>query len=308
MFLNFVSFAAIATIVQASTAGPGQREICRLVCPDTIGQIPLVNETLNADNSATGCVWFENGFGGPQSASFDSNGVAIPGSVSDNMQFTPSASQYCTLVADGWSFADDQVCITDSVSSRILKQDTRLDISVNSPEECTAGCAERGFTFAGVEFANECHCGNGFTAAITPVPHTQCNKRCPGNSNEFCGSGDRIQVFKGPDPPIPAQLPAGWSIFSAAPCARDSAARMFTDTLIAGPVLAARDTPAACVSFCIQNGFTKAGVEGGDECYCGNTFRDVPIAVDPTECNLPCQGALGVTCGGNFAIQLYTSS
>ena len=83
---------------------------------------------------------------------------------------------------------------------------------------------------------------------------------------------------------------------------------MFTDTLIAGPELASTDTPAACVNFCIERGFTKAGVEGGDECYCGTEFRTTPEAVDPALCDLPCQGAIGTTCGGNFVIQLYTEA
>lgn len=40
----------------------------------------------------------------------------------------------------------------------------------------------------------------------------------------------------------------------------------FTDTF---PVnIAERDKPVACVDICIQNGHTKAGVEGGDGCYC----------------------------------------
>ena len=128
---------------------------------------------------------------------------------------------------------------------------------------------------------------------------------CTGNSTETCGAGGLIEVFGGPNPPRAAQLPAGWSIFSDAPCAQDSAARMFTDTLIAGPLLAATDTPAACTSFCADQGYTLAGVEGGDECYCGTEFRETPQVLEQTECNLPCQGAIGIPCGGNFAIQLY---
>ena len=130
---------------------------------------------------------------------------------------------------------------------------------------------------------------------------------CAGNSAEKCGGPGLIEVFVGPNPPLAAQLPAGWSVYAPAPCAQDSAARMFTDTLIAGPTLASTDTPANCVNYCIANGFSKAGVEGGDECYCGNTFRATPQALDPSQCNLPCQGAIGINCGGIFAIQLYTS-
>ena len=66
--------------------------------------------------------------------------------------------------------------------------------------------------------------------------------------------------------------------------------------------------PAACVEFCIEHGFTKTGVEGGDECYCGTEFRVTPEAIDPKLCDLPCQGAIGTTCGGDFAIQLFVQS
>ena len=252
-------------------------------------------------------------------------GNIIPGSESSNNR-VETAGKFCTSVAEGWTFANGQVCISDPVNPRILAGDTVAPIAAGaSPEACTAACDALGFTFAGVEFGSECHCGTGFTQsvfhlydvctqtlictrrAITTVPHPQCSMTCAGNSSESCGGPGLIQVFAGPNPPRAAQLPPGWSAFADAPCAQDSAARMFTDTLIAGPALAATDTPAACVNFCVANGFDKAGVEGGDECYCGSTFRDTPHALDPSQCNLSCQGAIGITCGGNFAIQLYTS-
>ncbi|KAK7688420.1 hypothetical protein QCA50_008793 [Cerrena zonata] len=305
MLLNLI-LIVVATVV-AKAATPSQHQICRFVCPDTVGGSPLINEVLGTDGSAVACEWFGNGLGF-RAASFDSNGDVIPGSQTSNNQFTTRAGQHCVEVTDGWTWANTQVCIKDTVSARILQRDTIAPLDSNSPEACTAACDALGFTFARTEFGSECHCGTGFTSAITPVPHTQCNNRCTGNSSETCGAGDLIEVFQGPDPPRAAQLPAGWSAFADAPCAQDSAARMFTNTLIAGPVLAATDTPAACVAFCIDNGFTKAGVEGGDECYCGTEFREVPEAIEPTLCNLPCQGAPGISCGGNFAIQLYIES
>ena len=143
---------------------------------------------------------------------------------------------------------------------------------------------------------------------ITAAPHTQCSTPCSDHSGQFCGGTGLITVFAGPNPPRAAQLPTGWSVFADAPCAQDSAARMFTDTLIAGSRLAATDTPAECVAFCALGNFTLAGVEGGDECYCGTEFRETPQALDQSQCNLPCQGAIGIPCGGNFAIQLYQFS
>ncbi|KAL0948997.1 hypothetical protein HGRIS_009096 [Hohenbuehelia grisea] len=289
------------------TAGLGQTQICRFVCPDSVGGSPLQEEILNPNGAVNVCDWFGNGLA-LRFASFDSAGNVIPGSASSNNQFTTRAGEHCTQVTEGWTWANNQVCINDTVSSRILERDTIVQLSNNSPEACTAACDALGFTFAGTEFGSECHCGVGLTTGTANIPHTQCNMACTGNSSETCGAGDHMEAFQGPNPPRAAQLPAGWSAFADAPCARDSAARMFVDTFIAGPLLAATNTPAACVDLCIQNGFDKAGVEGGDECYCGTEFRSAPELIDQGECNQPCQGAPGIFCGGNFAIQLYLTS
>jgi len=298
------SFAAI--VLLAVSVNAATTEICRFVCPDTVGGSPLLEESLSADGSVPNCFWFGNGLGA-RSASFNSTGDAT--FTSSNNEFTTRAQQMCVTVTEGWTWAQGQVCISDSVSSRILADDTIVPTDDGGdPASCTAQCDALGYTFSGVEFGGECHCGTGFSATIEPQVHTECNMFCAGDDTETCGGPDLIEVFAGPNPPHAAQLPSGWSIFAAAICAQDSAARMFTDTLIAGPTLAPIDTPAACVQFCINAGFDKAGVEGGDECYCGSTFREPPQALDPSECNFPCQGAPGVTCGGNFAIQLYTTA
>ncbi|TCD64929.1 hypothetical protein EIP91_003426 [Steccherinum ochraceum] len=300
---------ALTTLFAVAVSAQATAQICRFVCPN-IGQ-DLGTESLGSDGSAEGCFYPpSNGLSGFRFASYDSNGNLIPGSASSNNEGETRAGTFCTEVAVGWSFAQGQVCIADSPSSRILERDTFIPLppSGNSPEACTAACDAQGFTLAGVEFGSECHCGTGFTATIAPSPHTNCNMVCTGNSSEVCGAPNLIQVFQGPDPPRAAQLPAGWHVFADTPCAQDSAARMFTDTLIAGPGLAASDTPAACVAFCAGLGFTKAGVEGGDECYCGTEFRSTPQALDPSLCTFPCQGAIGVTCGGDFAIELFELS
>ena len=93
------------------------------------------------------------------------NGDVIPGSQSSNNQFTTKAQQYCVNVATGWSWLQDQVCITDPVSPRLLTHDTMVPITGgSSPEACTAACGAEGFTYAGVEYGSECHCGTGLAS------------------------------------------------------------------------------------------------------------------------------------------------
>jgi len=50
----------------------------------------------------------------------------------------------------------------------------------------------KGFSYAGVEYGNQCFCGN--TAALNPTT-TGCTMACTGNSTEICGGSYKINVF-----------------------------------------------------------------------------------------------------------------
>jgi hypothetical protein len=50
-----------------------------------------------------------------------------------------------------------------------------------------------------------------------------------------------------------------------------------------------------------------AGVEDSDECYCGSSYLNgtPPPSAPVDQCTVSCKGAPGLTCGGDYAIQLY---
>ena len=174
-----------ATLVASSTkaAPPTQSTLCRNICLDAVADSPLLSETLGEGASDTAnCLWFADGHNA-YFANFDSvrlsplslrsytyssspqKGNVIPSSESSNIVFNIKAQKQCVIVASGWQWAQAQVCIEDSVTSRILEDDTLVPLgAANTPLACTAACDAMGFSFAGVEFATECHCGTGFTA------------------------------------------------------------------------------------------------------------------------------------------------
>lgn len=62
------------------------------------------------------------------------------------------------------------------------------------------------FAYAGVEYGQECWCGNKLNiagdAGATPSTNLTettagqyCGFVCPGNSSEYCGSGGRLSLF-----------------------------------------------------------------------------------------------------------------
>ncbi|RMZ92337.1 hypothetical protein DV736_g424, partial [Chaetothyriales sp. CBS 134916] len=67
-------------------------------------------------------------------------------------------------------------------------------------------------------------------------------------------------------------------------------------------------TNEVCVELCGSKGFTVAGSEYSDECYCGNSIPDAgaPIPGVPGNCKMACAGDASEMCGGAAAISLYT--
>ena len=82
---------------------------------------------------------------------------------------------------------------------------------------CTSACGAAGFTLSGVEYAQECckylriplaklrtatnpmiDCGDSFSNGGAPAPGgiSDCNMLCAGNSSEYCGAGNRLDVYQ----------------------------------------------------------------------------------------------------------------
>jgi hypothetical protein len=65
---------------------------------------------------------------------------------------------------------------------------------------CTSACQAAGYILAGCEYAGECWCGNTFANGGTVAPPTAdglsgCSMQCNGNLSEYCGGGNRLDVY-----------------------------------------------------------------------------------------------------------------
>ena len=58
-----------------------------------------------------------------------------------------------------------------------------------------------------------------------------------------------------------------------------------------------------CVSLCKEKYFSFAGVQNGNQCYCGD---EAPIQSAPArECHLNCAGDTSQKCGGHWRMNVY---
>ena len=80
----------------------------------------------------------------------------------------------------------------------------------------------------------------------------------------------------------------------------------FTDTpsrdLAGNAQSLSTQTPQQCMTWCGSQGYKYAGVQFGDQCFCGNSFDAYGAS---TSCNVPCAGNSGQTCGGAWANSVY---
>ncbi|KZV92419.1 WSC-domain-containing protein, partial [Exidia glandulosa HHB12029] len=215
--------------------------------------------------------------------------------------FAISAAAAGTLLPAGWSVLDQ--CAVD-VPSRLFKSVKIKNLSNNTPQDCVYYCDSLGYTYAGVEYGTECHCGRGYdTAAAASAPASECNMPCTGDSSQKCGAGWRIQVFVSNDKlPASPVLPDGWS--TAYGCAVDSGDRVLLHNKMF--TLPKSNSPAACVQKCASVGATHAGVEYGSECHCGVGYLWQPVSAPIEQCDMDCTGNSYYNCGSGYRISIYT--
>lgn len=172
--------------------------------------------------------------------------------------------------------------------------------------KCESLCS--GYTYAGVENGGECYCGNTIT---NNQASTGCTTPCLGDSTKTCGGGWAVYIYQytttsGPTTTSSVSTTttstSTTTTASAAPtwtslgCYADQNVRTLSGPSFTNTAM----TPAMCESLCA--GYTYAGVEFGQECYCGSSLTS---SQSSTACTSTCGGDSSKICGGAWAINIY---
>lgn len=187
-------------------------------------------------------------------------------------------------------------------------------------EACAKGCAQ--FTYFGVEYSGECYCGNtlaqgsALVAGNTPAV-TQCDMTCNGNSTEFCGGPNRLNMYQKAGTSVTSTISATGSTAMTSSISSTSAApagpiavQTVGDYAFQGCFSEATNSRALtglayanasmtvemCAATC--NTFAMFGVEYGQECYCGDSLQAGSVKVaNQNDCNFLCPGNAMEYCG-----------
>jgi len=142
---------------------------------------------------------------------------------------------------------------------------------------------------------------------------------CTGDSSEFCGSGNRLNVYNytgtdlptsggggggGGSPtavsPVLSGLPTGWA-YNA--CWVDNAhGRILQTQLPDSQTL----TVESCIQACAAQNFTVAGLEFSTQCFCGPNLVAGAVISPDSQCNMACPGNTTEACGGPARTSVYS--
>ncbi|KIP07197.1 hypothetical protein PHLGIDRAFT_513029 [Phlebiopsis gigantea 11061_1 CR5-6] len=210
-------------------------------------------------------------------------------------------------------------CFNDTGNPRTLGVGINT-VGPNTIESCTDACFNAGYPLAGAEFATQCFCGLDFAAGSGPTPLADCDMPCAGNSSEFCGGPNRLNVYNftgtlphGPTPvggggggvpvfPVTSGLPTPWEY---AACYVDNAfGRILPTELPDNQNL----TVESCIDSCSSQNFTLAAMEFSVQCFCGNTLIEGAVLASEADCDMGCGANATEACGGPNRMSVYTAT
>ncbi|KAH9485994.1 WSC domain-containing protein [Psilocybe cubensis] len=207
----------------------------------------------------------------------------------------------------GWTFVG---CFTDAVPQQRTLQEHNIVNPGMTPALCTEFCGNFStpLNFAGTEFTDECYCDFNIQGTAVKVNDTQCNFPCGGDSTIDCGGASLISVYQNSNTgvgPIPTnKAKVGNFVFSG--CFKDVVGTSQRTLIQSIPIPGV--TIERCTTACGASGFTMAGLEFGQECWCGNQFNPLAgnVTAALTDCSRACEADHTELCGAANRLSVYT--
>jgi hypothetical protein len=219
---------------------------------------------------------------------------------------TGTSAGTATNLPAGWTYKG---CWIDNAQGRIMAGPV-AETGTMTIETCVALCDAQGMPVAGLQYAGQCFCDsvlhNG--AALAATDGT-CAMICSGSTTEICGGPNLNSVYANgaltviePAASQKTGLPGSWVFVG---CLMDQTPRSLSVQLI----LATTNQASTCLKACSDYGYNAAGMEYGEECYCGDVSEPIAAgaALRPeAECSQVCSGNPNYLCGAGNRLSYYT--
>jgi hypothetical protein len=158
-------------------------------------------------------------------------------------------------------------CWTEGTGVRALSEASFAYDSMTL-ESCMANCT--GFDYWATEYGRECYCGNSLASSSAQAPNGDCSMLCAGDPSEFCGAGNRLELYSTTATRTRSATPTPTATLAVKPTVGDyvfvgcqteaTSQRALSEKTYADDSM----TLESCAAFCA--GFTYFGTEYGREC------------------------------------------
>lgn len=235
--------------------------------------------------------------------------------LSSTSTSTPSATSSPNGSGPTVNNATYQGCYTDSVSTRTLTGYYNNNAS-QTLDTCAAAARANNLAYFGVEYGAECFAGNTIASSASSGS-TACTMKCGGDASgkTTCGGSNAISLFKN-DAYVPGSNKQVVSVktstssatYQYAGCYTDAAGqkRTLTDYFFSDSKM----TVEMCANACFGRGYSFAGTEYANECYCGGVVKNGAVLAGggDGEYSMRCAGETGEFCGAGGRITVYERS
>ncbi|KAL1842674.1 hypothetical protein VTK73DRAFT_3070 [Phialemonium thermophilum] len=175
---------------------------------------------------------------------------------------TPTATLSHREIIGGYTLVS---CWTEGANVRALRG-ASFAYDGMTLESCMGNCS--GFAYWGAEYGRECYCGNSLDASSAEAPLSECDMVCSGDATEYCGAGNRLELYsttatQSPTPTPTATLAVKPTVgaYSFVGCITEGVGiRALSEDSYAADDM----TLESCAAFCSD--FTYFGTEYGREC------------------------------------------
>lgn len=191
-------------------------------------------------------------------------------------------------------------CFKDA-PERDLVRDTYMITNEMTVEMCLAHCKQGNYEYAAVQAGNQCFCGNSYGRY---GPSNACTLKCLGNQGQNCGGDYANDVYSVSGRVVSNEdRKAPWTGVSRyVGCFKDAPER---DLVRETYTITNEMTVDMCAARCRQSGFAYAGLQAGNQCFCGNSYGKFGPS---NGCALKCLGNQNQVCGGDWANSIYSLS
>jgi hypothetical protein len=86
-------------------------------------------------------------------------------------------------------------CYTESTGQRVLANAVSTN-NVRTVASCINACAKLNYKYIGLQYGGECWCANEFRGDYKSAPMSECSVTCRDNATEYCGGGQRLNVYQ----------------------------------------------------------------------------------------------------------------